>query len=226
MNNDKKIAVFFDCENISAKYTQEIFDDLANYGEVIIRKAYDNWNVQRSTPWIEKLQEFAMESIQIFPNIAKKNAIDIKIVIDVMNTICYSKVDVIALVSSDSDFTELAKEVKSKDFEVIGYGETKTHKSLRNAYSTFIEIPINDDKITKNEEKLLVILKNAINSIKGDTDYVFISQIGSYLKNKEASLIAKNYGGNTWGDIFKKFPNIFEVSHLDDKKSQTIVKVK
>jgi hypothetical protein len=73
--------------------------------------------------------------------------------------------------------------------------------------------------IYKNEESIISILK-------GDNEYALISQVGSYLKNKEASLIAKNYGGNTWGDIFKKFPNIFEVSHLDNRKSKTIVTVK
>jgi len=226
MNNDKKIAVFFDCENISAKYTQEIFDDLANHGEVIIRKAYDNWSERRSKSWSEKLQEFAIDPIQIFSNIANKNASDIKIVIDVMNIMNSSKVDIVALVSSDSDFTDLAKDIKSKGFEVMGYGEIKTHNSLRNAYSSFIELPINDELVSKNEESVISILKSAINSTKGDNDYVLISQIGTYLKNKEASLIAKNYGGNTWGDILKKFPNIFEVSHLDNRKSKTIVTIK
>ena len=34
---EKKIAVFFDCENISANHVPSIFDELANYGEVIIK---------------------------------------------------------------------------------------------------------------------------------------------------------------------------------------------
>ncbi len=33
MRNDKKIAIFFDCENVSADYVPSIFDELANYGE-------------------------------------------------------------------------------------------------------------------------------------------------------------------------------------------------
>ena len=40
MINDKKIAVFFDCENISSKYLDEIFFELAKSGEVMIRQAY------------------------------------------------------------------------------------------------------------------------------------------------------------------------------------------
>lgn len=37
--NDKKIAVFFDCDNINAKYIDDVFNELANIGEVIIRQA-------------------------------------------------------------------------------------------------------------------------------------------------------------------------------------------
>ena len=35
---NKKIAVFFDCENISAIYVDSVFDKLEKYGEVIIRQ--------------------------------------------------------------------------------------------------------------------------------------------------------------------------------------------
>ena len=40
MRNDKKIAIFFDCENISANHVPSIFDELANYGEVIIKQSF------------------------------------------------------------------------------------------------------------------------------------------------------------------------------------------
>ena len=40
---NKKIAVFFDCENISATYVSSIFEELAKYGEVIIRQAFRDW---------------------------------------------------------------------------------------------------------------------------------------------------------------------------------------
>ena len=34
---NKKIAIFFDCENISSKYVNEIFDELAKIGEITIK---------------------------------------------------------------------------------------------------------------------------------------------------------------------------------------------
>lgn len=228
VHNDKKIAVFFDCENISAKYVQDIFDDLANYGEVIIKKAYIDWSSQKPNgEWRLKVQEFALDPIQVFPNISQKNATDIKIVIDVMNTMVSSKSNIIALVTSDSDFTDLAKDIKAKGIEALGYGEKKTPSALRKAYSTFIQIPISGDcSLEEGKEDILTLLKEAVITTRGDNDYALISQVGSYLKNKESSLIAKNFGGRTWGDIFKKYPKIFELSHLNNQKSVATVRIK
>ena len=226
MGINNKIAVFFDCENVSAKFVKEIFDELANYGEVSIRKAYTNWSDKKSKYWHNKLREFAIEAIQVFPNILNKNSSDIKMVIDVMNTMNTSKIDTVVLVSSDSDFTDLVIDIKAKGFEVIGFGETKTVKSLRNAYSTFIELPIKDQSVSSNEKDLIITLTDAINKTKNDNDYALISKVGTYLKNKNASLVAKNYGANTWGDIFKRYPKNFELTHEDNRKSICIVKIK
>ena len=43
MLKQNKIAVFFDCENVSAKYIKSIYDSFEMYGEVIVSKAYCDW---------------------------------------------------------------------------------------------------------------------------------------------------------------------------------------
>lgn len=222
MNNDKKIAIFFDCENVSSKYVEDIFKELAKLGEVTIRQAYKDWSARQSKSWNDMLGRFAIKPIQTKINTSSKNVSDFQIVIDVMNTMYYHKVDTIVLVSSDSDFTSLVMEIKAKGFEVIGFGEEKTPEALINAYSTFYQL-----SIKKNElEDIVSILKDAINSTKNDDDYALISQIGLYLKNKSATLNAKNYGANTWGEILKKYPDVFEIFYLDERKSKIAVRIK
>lgn len=223
MNDDKKIAIFFDCENVSAKYVDDIFNELAKYGEVTIRQAYKDWSKSTNKSWNDKLAQFAIKPIQTNINTSSKNVSDFQIVIDVMNTMHYSKVDTIVLVSSDSDFTSLVIEIKSKGFEVIGFGEEKTPSSLTNAYSTFYQLSIRKKSITKDE--LIKNLKEAIIHTKGDDDYALISQVGVYLKNKSASLNAKNFGANTWGDIFKQYDKDFEITYKDERKSKIAVKI-
>ncbi len=221
--NDKKIALFIDCENISPKYIDDIFNELANYGEVIIRQAYRNY-VKNNKNWESILMKYAIKPIQTIFNINSKNISDFQIVIDVMNTIYNSKIDIIVLASSDSDFTSLAIEIKSKGVEVIGFGEHKTPEALKNAYSIFIELPVGGS--IKEDDTLKEILKDAIENTCNDSGFSLVSQIGSYLKNKNSSYHAKNFGKNTWGEIFKMYPKDFEIDYKDTKKSTLIVKIK
>lgn len=222
MEQSKKIAIFFDCENISVDYLQDIYDELANYGQVIMSKAYANWNYNRYKKWREALSAFAIEQIQ--PNSSVKNSSDMKIVIDVMKTIYENKVDMIVLVSSDSDFTSLAIEIKSQALTAIGFGEEKSLPSLRKAFSIFIELPLRKKQV--NNEELLKILRDAVKHQKDDSGYALIAHVGTYLVKKDSSLIAKNYGFDRWGDAFKKYSEYFEIDYKDERKSVIMVRDK
>jgi hypothetical protein len=39
-----KIAVFFDCENISGSHVTSIFAELAKYGELIVKQSFKDWS--------------------------------------------------------------------------------------------------------------------------------------------------------------------------------------
>ena len=54
--NNKKIAVFFDCENISSKYVDEIFAELVNHAEVIIKQAYKDFS---TTQYKSRIKNFS-----------------------------------------------------------------------------------------------------------------------------------------------------------------------
>ncbi len=211
---DNKIAVFFDCENISSRYVDEIIDELAKVGEVIIKKAYHNWRENSSTHWDDKLKEFAIDAIQVFPNITGKNAADSKLIIDVMNTIYQSGINTICIVSSDSDFTVLASEIKSKSIASIGFGEKKTPESLRKAYTTFYELPVK-----KKNKDIVSLLLDAINDLKDEDDYVNISTITKYLLNKDSSYIPQNYGYKKWSDLIKEKKSYFIYEYRNNNSS-------
>ncbi len=209
---ENKIGLFFDAENISAKFVDEIFDELAKVGKVIIRKAYHNWSCPRSQSWSTKLQEFAIEPIQVFSNISGKNSVDIKLTVDVTNLTHTNHVDIIVLASSDSDFTVLATDIKSKGIEVIGFGEDKTPACLRKAFSSFYELP-------KKKKKAINILKDAIQNTQKENGYANLSDVTRYLKNKDASCNAQNYGASKWSDIIKEHDSHFEMKHGNNKSA-------
>ena len=222
-----KIAVFFDCENISGSHVASIFDELANYGEVIIKQSFKDWSSSDKKSWNQELHEkFAIEPIQVFKSKSAKNSSDLRMQRAAIETMNKKNIDIIVLVSSDSDFRDLAMSIRSDNFEAIGFGDLKTPKSLRNAYSIFIELPIKKELEKNKDSEIIELLKEAIINTKDEKDYCLVSQIGIYLKNKNSSNNPKNFGANTWGDIFKKYPNSFKLDHLDKNKSTLIVTLK
>ena len=46
MKENKKVAVFIDAENISARFADRLLIEAANYGDVIIRRVYADWSSQ------------------------------------------------------------------------------------------------------------------------------------------------------------------------------------
>lgn len=226
MSINKKIALFLDCENISHEYLKDIFDELANHGKAILKHAYTDWSKSNSKQWENKLHDFGIKAIQVQSNIHNKNASDMQIVIDIMNTINVGIAETIILVSSDSDFTSIAHEVTKKGLDMIGFGEEKTNKSFRNACTSFIELPVKKTDKDFDENHLIQILSNSIVATQGNEESAFVSRVGTYLKNQSADYIPRNYGGNTWGEILKKYPLRFLLSRTNKKNSTLCVALK
>lgn len=225
--NDKKIAVFFDCDNINAKHIDDVFNELAKVGEVIIRQAIKDWTSPHHKDWNQRLlEEYGIEPIQVFPYKAGKNTADLRILRGVMEIMTSSVVDTIAIVSSDSDFIDLARTIKSKGFTAIGFGDSMTKAPIRSNYSDFFELPIKVKNKKIDIKDPVSLLKGAIDNQKDENGFAYASNIGSYLQRKNSSFNAKNYGANTWGDIIKKYDNYFEIAYADSKKSAMIVKIK
>ena len=230
MSTNKKIALFIDCENISHKHIDTIIEELANYGEVNIRKAYGDWKNPSLNGWNEKLFDYSLEPIHQPPYTTTKNASDIKMTVDIMKVMCQNNnIDIIALATSDSDFTPLVTEIKSQGIQVVGFGEEKTCNVLQKACSEFIEVgvKIQEDNLANNT-KLINILKNAIRHKKGDDDFALVAEVGTYVKNQNA-ITAKKYGNyKSWGEIFKELDKFFEIKMLEKngKRSIMVVKIK
>ncbi|MFA4744143.1 NYN domain-containing protein [Helicobacter pylori] len=228
MKKENKIAVFFDCENVSAEHIGFVFNKLQNYGEVIIRQSFRDWEQESTKPWDRKLHEkFAIEPIQVFSK-TRKNSCDLRIVRAILEAINEKQIDTIALVSSDSDFRDLVIAVKSKGFYIIGFGESKTSDWMRNAYTTFIKLE--QQRIIQDEQSLEIIeiIKNTIETNKQDNGYMLVSNLGSLLDKN--GYTAKNFKSNSWGEFLKEHDDIFETKSISKKddgiKDTLVVKIK
>lgn len=246
INQQKNIAMFIDCDNVSAKYIESIFNDLSQYGKVTIRKAYGDWSSKYLNGWSNVLLEYNIQPYQQFAYTDNKNASDIAIVIDVMDSIYTKKIDAIALITSDSDFTPLVNRILSDAKTVYGYGEEKTPDALVNACSQFIYVEKfiqlkernqdfnnfedtksdfknsyqGNDYDAKKDYKLKKSLIDAVEQVSGNNGWADLKDVGFYF-TQNSSFSPINHGFKKLG-LLVKYLDIFEVKYINDNLTMLV----
>ncbi|MBQ1391319.1 MAG: NYN domain-containing protein [Firmicutes bacterium] len=143
MNEEKRIALLIDAENISAQYADDIIDEVSNYGVCSYKRIYGSWDRIVHTKWESEIKKNSLKAMMQINNTRAKNATDSALIIDAMDILYKGNVDVFCIVSSDSDFTSLARRLMESGVMVIGMGESdKATEALENAYDKFVYIDV------------------------------------------------------------------------------------
>ncbi len=224
MGQENKIALLIDCDNVSHKSVEGVIDELSKYGKVNIRNAYGNWKSEGMKGWEEKLHPHAIKPIQQFAYTTGKNATDAAMIIDAMDLLYTQRIDVFALMTSDSDFTPLVMRLLSSGVTVYGFGEKKTPSPFVKACSQFIfteNLEVSVDEELKDSEKnnykksrnelrgdaaLVKLLRNAVEQTSGEDGWAHLGRVGQYISNN-TSFSPINYG-------YKKLSDLIRVSDL------------
>ncbi|MDQ7990231.1 MAG: NYN domain-containing protein [Candidatus Dactylopiibacterium sp.] len=231
--SDRFVALFIDADNAPASHVDVILGELANFGTVSIRRAYGNWKGERLNSWERLLHEYAIQPIQQFDLTKGKNATDMALAIDAMDALYSRRVDVFALVSSDSDFTPLATRLQADGKTVVGFGERKTPAAFVNACSKFLFLereqtpPEASDaeatisvrrwnaKELKCDAKLVTLLRSAVQSAEADDGWSPLGRVGSLIGN-QASFDSRNYGYKKLVDLFRAI-DLFETENREGR---------
>ena len=135
----KKIALFIDADNISAKFGKQIFETLESRGEIFIRRIYGNWEKFSLHGWNECILNFSLRAVQQPDYVAGKNATDMSLTIDAMDVMYGGKAEIFAVVSNDSDFTPLVIRLREGGIKIIGMGNSQAANAFRVACDEFID---------------------------------------------------------------------------------------
>jgi uncharacterized protein (TIGR00288 family) len=154
------MAVFCDFENVAlgvrdAKYSafsiQKVLERLLLKGNIVVKKAYCDWD--RYKEFKGGMHEAAFELIEI-PHVRQsgKNSADIRMVVDALD-LCYTKshVDAFVIVSGDSDFSPLVSKLRENNKLVIGVGVKKSTSDL--LIASCDEFIFYDDLVREAESK-------------------------------------------------------------------------
>ena len=214
------LAVLIDADNISAKYAEAIFEEIASFGEASIRRIYGDFSGGAPQGWSkDKLAALAIIPHQQFANTTGKNASDIALVIDAMDILHSGRFDGFVLISSDSDFTRLASRIREQGVDVYGMGMRKTPAAFVKACKRFIYVenlvqdskpkakpaPAADDGEAPAElEDPAKLVIRAMDAIDQEDEWYSLGQIGQFITAANPAFDTRSYGKKKLSELVKE----------------------
>jgi len=213
-NNENKLAVLFDADNVPYSHVKQMLDEITKYGNPTIKRIYGDWTKPSISGWKSVLLENAIIPVQQYSYTTGKNATDSAMIIDAMDILHLGQVDGFCIVSSDSDFTRLATRLREAGKYVIGIGEKKTPKPFIVSCDKFIYIEIlgnnetpnvHESKTTKEVSKptkakdiigndIINLLNQSIDDLADDSGWAFLADVGNLILKKKPDFAPRNYG--------------------------------
>ncbi len=224
-NKNNNIAILVDGDNAQAKLLELILEEVSKYGKVTVRRIYGDWTAPQMNSWKDLLNDLSFSPIQKFNYTTGKNSTDSSLIIDAMDILHDKMVDGFCIVSSDSDYTGLAKRIREEGIFVMGVGERKTPNAFVQSCEIFtycenlISVKNRDEaekssgsnakkastldedikKLTKTELKLI---DRAFDMSVDEEVEAYISTVGGNLRKLKPSFDPRAYGFKNLTQMF------------------------
>ena len=237
MENEIKLAVLIDGDNIPSAYVKEMMEEIAKYGNTTIKRIYGDWTKPTLSKWKNLLLENAINPIQQYSYTTGKNATDSAMIIDAMDILYGGRVNGFCLVSSDSDFTKLATRLREAGMKVYGLGEKKTPEPFIVACDKFIYIEILENRTKESESsttpdkpakksqvdkitpKVIKMITSTISDLADEDGWAFLGDVGSLLQKKQPNFDSRNYGFEKLTPLINSIGK-FEIEQRDSYKGK------
>lgn len=225
-NKNNNIAILVDGDNAQPKLLELILEEVSKYGKVTIRRIYGDWTTPQMNSWKDLLNDLSFSPIQKFNYTTGKNSTDSSLIIDAMDILHDKMVDGFCIVSSDSDYTGLAKRIREEGIFVMGVGEKKTPNAFVQSCEIFTycenlmplkqseETAKNTEQNTRKadgviEDDYKTLTKNDIKLIDRAFDMsvdeeieAYISTVGGNLRKLKPSFDPRAYGFKNLTQMF------------------------
>ena len=243
MNEDRKVALFIDFENIArgvkdANYKafeiKLVLERLVEKGKVMVKRAYADWS--RYMEYKRPFHEAAIELIDVPQSrYSGKNSADIRMVVDAMD-LSYGKehIDTFAIISGDSDFSPLVSKLRENDRYVIGLGVKNSSSELLVANCDefiFYEDLIREAKKTtllkgvpEKKAEAFAQLIDAVQALQRENkEILWSSMVKQTMIRKNPAFNESYYGYSTFSKLLEDAVK-HKIATLDrDQKSGTYI---
>jgi len=242
-NEDLRLAVLIDAENVPYKSIRGILEEVAKYGTPTLKRIYGDWTNSSLSGWKNSLLENAITPIQQYSYTSGKNSSDSALIIDAMDILYSEKVDGFCIVSSDSDFTRLATRLREAGMKVFGIGERKTPSAFIVACDKFIYIEIINAPVKNNEpfaneqhkedvveheakgsaveigDDIINLISSSVNDVADDNGWAFLADVGNLISKKQPDFDARNYGFSKLTPLVKSL-KCFQIEERESSNSR------
>ena len=219
-----KIAILIDAENISYRVLPHILKEIPRFGQVFLQAVYGNWQ----SPSLQKWHEIAEKNnfrIRHQTNAAQtKNSSDMKLIMDAMEVLYRTPVDVFCLVTNDADYVPLCDKVHEAKKRVIGVGCKHASEAFIRACDQFIfiecgtvpvsvEAPISLPKQpptlkSTNHPNLRKLLSKAFaKAPQTANSWITLSTLGTALHQVQAEFQTSDYGHVNLTALLQSMPD-------------------
>ena len=247
MENTKfNIAVLVDGDNAQPKLIKEILEEVSKYGKATIRRIYGDWTQQQMNSWKEIINQYSISPIQKFAYTTGKNSTDSSLIIEAMDILHSKNVEGFCIVSSDSDYTGLAKRIREVGLFVMGIGQKKTPSAFVQSCEifTFTEnlipqvatitkaktVSNTKDKPQKESETTskinLSIIDKAFDISTNEDDEAYISSIGANIRKIDPSFDSRTYGYRNLTKLFESIGKYQVVKNEVNGLNHPLVRLK
>ena len=140
-NNEKQnTGLLIDGENVGAKKVNAILNAARSQGKLYEGKVYGRQKDIHTRQWSDKAKEYGISDIRLYGG-AGKNKVDNKIKKDARRLINQHKnIDIVCIATSDNDYVDIIRELRSLGKRVVVIGEKQASASLRTSCNCFVEI--------------------------------------------------------------------------------------
>lgn len=222
------LAILIDADNANPAIVRGLIDEVAKLGRATVRRIYGDWTAPNLASWKKVLLEHSLQPIQQFAYTQGKNATDSALIIDAMDLLHSKRLDGFCIVSSDSDFTTLARRIREEGLVVYGFGERKTPDSLVKACDKFIYIenlrrtpkaaatptPAASDKparrgrrgqAAKPDAKDLPVaaLRDAVEASADETGWAHLGQVRTLVNRRLPDFDPRNFGHKNFSSLME-----------------------
>lgn len=242
------IAVLIDGDNAQAKLIKEILEEVSKYGKATIRRIYGDWTTPQMNSWKDVINQYSFNPIQKFAYTTGKNSTDSSLIIDAMDILHSSSVDGFCIVSSDSDYTGLAKRIREEGMFVMGIGRRITPQAFVQSCEifTFAE-NLGDEEEEKKPEKSstrknvlptetpkkssqpqvdLRLIDRAFEISSDEEEEIHIAKIGASLRKIDPSFDPRSYGYRNLTELFRSLDKYVVVRNEVNGLNYPLVKLK